>query len=752
MKHNKGFVLHLLLALVLLAAGAARAQEGPQPAFEVAVRDMPATSSLPAEAQQTGGTSGESLPAGNYEIISTVESGYRALGIDGNRNKYFSDLNYRAGFRLFDVSFLARARDGRGGGGFFDNFLVTASGFDADPHGTVRVNAEKTRWYKFDMNFRRNAYNNFISCCNLSQFRLPGAQTIGQGEHTARVKHNLADFDLKLLPQNRNIRFNVGYTLDRYRGPGSSSLNYARDDFQIGLDPWRSRSDEVRGGFEARLGRLDLAFTQGYRYYRDDSTYVSGFNIGNAGPPGNTSALTSYYRSAPMRGRAWYSRVSAHTQLGNKFDITARYIYTNSKSRFTFTELATGRGTLENTSVFIDLNRVTASGDDTTRPTHLADVGFTWQVTPKLRISDTARYNSFRIDGSALYSDVRFLRRTSNGSLFLPYPVVIDLNPSRELELSRWQNNLELDYDFGPRFSFFAGHRFIHRRQEEVASQRVYPLNLTGPAGSFPSDARAFFDAREAENSTNGFFGGFKARPVKSWTIWFDANRGESDNAFTRLDNYDTLSFRVRNRVSLRRGLNINVSFITRDNNNPGVADEQLLGVPEFDVDISSRTLASSLDWSPDGGRFWLNAGYTYQHLTSDVGIIFNPAGTTTTALGRDQYFLRDHFFFFNTSIELHRRVSFYASYRGHDDRGQGDRETDDAAGLFIRSLPLRFQSPEARFIFRLNRRLDWTLGYQYFDYKENFRGLFPDLYVNQDYRAHLPYTSLRFYFGQRER
>src|SRR5829696_638669 len=271
MKQTKGLILHLL-ALVLLSTGA-RAQEQQQPASEVAVRDMPVTSSLSGEttAQQPTGASGtrqtasgEVPSAGNYEIISTVETGWRALGIDGNRNKYYSDLNYRAGFRLFDVSFLARSKDNRGT--LFDTFLLTASGFDADPHGALRVNVEKTHWYKFDASFRRNAYNNFISCCNFAQVRLPGAANIGQGEHTARVKHNFGDFDLKLLPQNRNIRFNLGYTMDRYRGPGSSSLSYARDDFQISLDPWRSRSDEVRGGFEAKLGGLDLAFTQGYRY------------------------------------------------------------------------------------------------------------------------------------------------------------------------------------------------------------------------------------------------------------------------------------------------------------------------------------------------------------------------------------------------------------------------------------------------------------------------------------------------------
>ncbi|MBD0325444.1 MAG: hypothetical protein ICV68_03385, partial [Pyrinomonadaceae bacterium] len=392
MKNRKGFILHLLAGVLLLLPSSALAQS--------------TASSQSSSAQQI--PTSDELTAGGYEIISTVETGVRGLGIDGNRNKYYSDLNYRAGFRLFDVSILARAKENRGG--LFDTLLVNASGFDADPHGNVRVNVEKTRWYKFDVNFRRNAYNNFLACCNLAQVRLPTSANLGQSEHTARTKHNFADFDLKLLPQNRQIRFNFGYTMDRYRGPGTSSVNYARDDYQLNFNPWRSRSDEVRGGFESKIGGLDLAFTQGYRYYRDDSVFTSGPNIGNAGPPGNTSSLTSYYRSTPMRGQAWYSRISAHTQIDKRFDITARYIYTKSTSRFTYTELITGRGTLEGRDVFIDLHRITGFSENVERPTHLFDAGFTWRVTNNLRISETFRWNEFRVDGGLAYIEERFLR------------------------------------------------------------------------------------------------------------------------------------------------------------------------------------------------------------------------------------------------------------------------------------------------------------------------------------------------------
>lgn len=730
MKNNKTLILRLMLLAVVISFAARVGAQEPQPS----------PSSSPA--------SGGEVMLGDYEIISSFEAGVRGLGIDGSRDKYYSDLNYRAGFRLFDASFLARAKDGRGK--LFDTILVNSTGFDADPHGALRVNVEKTRWYRFDVNYRRNSYDNVINCCNLAQSQTTGAGR-GLGQHTARTQHNFADFDLKLLPQNRKIRYNFGYTMDRFRGPATSTLNYARDDFRITWSPWGTRSDEIRGGFEARIGELDLSFTQGYRWYRDDSVYSSGPNPGNNLT--NITTLSSYLRAQPMRGRSWYSRISAHTVIEKQLDITMRYIFTKARSRFAMNERATGVGSLEGINVFIDLNSVTAASENIERPTHLFDLGFTWRATEKLRISNTVRVNSFNVKGEATYSDVRFLRRIA-GTPTLPVPLRYNLNPFRELDVHRVQNNLEMDYDFGPRFSFFIGYRYMHRKLEEIARQRVYPVNSFTATGANSQDflnALRFSSESEAENTTHGFFGGFTARPVKNWTIYFDANRGQSDNAFTRVDNYDTLSFRLRNRFTPRKGLNFNVSFVTRDNSNPGVTDETLLGVPEFDVDISSRIFTSSFDWTP-GERFYLNAGYTYQHLTSDIGIIFNPAATGTAGLGRSQYYLRDHFFFVNTSIQPHPRVTFYASYRGHNDDGQGDRQTNDAAGLFIRSFPMRYQAPEARLVIKLNRRLDWNIGYQYFDYKENFRGLFPDLFINQDYRAHLPYTSLRLYFGGGDR
>jgi hypothetical protein len=50
----------------------------------------------------------------------------------------------------------------------------------------------------------------------------------------------------------------------------------------------------------------------------------------------------------------------------------------------------------------------------------------------------------------------------------------------------------------------------------------------------------------------------------------------------------------------------------------------------------------------------------------------------------------------------------------------------------------------------RLNRHLDWNLGYQYYAYNEsNIINNFPASPRAQNYHAHLPYMSLRFYFGR---
>ena len=718
--------LFILFLLVLLTASARAQQPTPTPASKTTSASAPAAS----------GATDSDTTYGNYNITSSVELGVRGASVDGDHDLYRSQLNYQPGFRIFDSSFLARAKPGISGT-LFDTLLVNSTGWGSDPSGSLRINVEKSKWYRFDGNFRRDAYDS-----RLVNFANPFSSTTTNvlGQHTWQTKHKFGDFDLKILPLNRKIRFNLGYSMDRNSGLNSTTYDYSSDEYPL-LYNYRTRANEYRFGAEGTVGGVDLSFLQGLRYYRDDPLFTSGLNQGNNAT--DITFLSSLERSQPARGRVAYSRFSLHTLIAKVFDISARYTYTKARSEFTFFESDVGRQGSRTGGNFI-VGDFYVSPGTTERPSHLFDLGMTWLATKRLRISDTIRYNRFDIEGAQQYTEMLFLRRASNTTAnavpttpVLPFPTVTSLVPSRTTNYRRFLNQLEADYQFSPRFSFHAGYRYTHR---DVNVEGLVNLaNLTLP--------QTISD--EFKNSTSTIFGGLKAKPLSFWNIYLDFSKGTTDNVFVRVDAYDTTYFRVRNRFNPRKDLAITLSLVTRDNKNPGDFDPVL--APELQglgAQINSRVLSSTVDWSPTS-RFGLSTGYTFTDITSDVDIIYFVTGSARR-VGRSQYFMRDNYFFVNASMQLHPRFTAYVGYRINRDPGQGDRPSTPDANTFVRSLPYRLQSPEFRLVFKLSNRLDLNAGYQYYNYEDEVKAP-EDLRFPQSYRAHLPYISLRFYFGRRE-
>ena len=215
--------------------------------------------------------------AGGYTVISSLEFGYRGTAVDGDRNKYNSDLNYKAGPRVFDSSFLMKAKEGEGG--FFDTLLVTGTGFGGDPNGQVRWKMENSKWYRFDGYYRRFKYFRYLN--NLAnpnwvfspaQFSVPPNPVTG--DHGYDTRTQLGDFDLTILPKNRLIRFNVGYSPERLSGPAFTSYHVGGGEFNFQSE-LKSRADDYRIGAEGQLGAVDWTFLQGFRRFRDDSFVMS---------------------------------------------------------------------------------------------------------------------------------------------------------------------------------------------------------------------------------------------------------------------------------------------------------------------------------------------------------------------------------------------------------------------------------------------------------------------------------------------
>src|ERR1043166_9254218 len=394
MRSNTRKRLHIVPGIVLgllLFAGLASAQTSP----------ATTTSTPPKKPDDvpTSATTGED--AGDYTITSSIEFGYRGIRVDGDEQKYRSDLNYKAGPRIFDSSFLMQSKDGKGS--LFDTLLVTASGWGADPTGSMRFSAEKPKWYRFEGIYRRAKYYRFLNnIANpnwlFSSFPVPPNPVTGLHGYNTRTE--FGDFDLTILPKNELVRLNFGYSPERYAGPYFTNYHIGGNEFQPLVNA-RSRANDIRFGADGKLGKVDWTFMQGFRGFRDDSTVTDPRFIN---PNPSVARFTSFLRTEPTRGHVDYTRGSIHTFLGGRFDITGRIIYSKATSNSTFLENMTGTNFNTRISGQPGPPNTLLLGaynipSNVSRPNTQGDVGLTFLATDKFRLSNTFRVEDFTIDG-----------------------------------------------------------------------------------------------------------------------------------------------------------------------------------------------------------------------------------------------------------------------------------------------------------------------------------------------------------------
>ena len=740
MKENTTHTLRLVMGLALgltLLMGVANAQ---QPSPSPSPKKADPKKAAPKE-EITSAQTGED--AGDYTITSSIELGVRGLRVGGDHNKYKSDLNYSAGVRLFDSSFLMRSKDGKGG--LFDTLLVTSSGWGGDPNGQLRILAEKPKWYRFEGSYRRFKYfrflNNFANpnwIFSPTTFSRPPNPITG--EHGYNTTTQLGDFDLTILPKNEQIRFTVGYSPERYDGPFFTSYHIGGNEFILPAT-LKSRSNDFRVGADGKVGPIDFSFQQGFRRFRDDTFINLGQTPGvNVNPA--VASFTTFIRNEPTRGSVNYTTLSAHTLVAKKLDITGRVVHSSSTSSSVFLENMTGLNFSTRITGQLGAPNTLILGQynipaNVKRPNTLGDIGVTFLATSKFRISNTFRVEDFEINGAAVFNDFFSVQRGAT----IDTRIFNNLAVSKSTKYRKYQDTVEGDYQFNKNYSIHFGYRYGSRRIEQILSG--FALNTNAPVALVPEDV-------VETNHTNAFFAGFKARPAKNWTVYFDAEHGTADNVFTRIGNYNYTNVRAKSRYAPNRKINFNFAVITKDNANPS----EIAGVSlnDFGVNVKVRTFTSSVAWNPTP-KLSFSSGYNYNWVNSDAVVDYffqvPPAASVRHPIGHSLYFQRNNFLYFDAVAQLCPRVTLYASYRVNQDNGQGNRLSDPTGtpGILINSYPMSFQSPEGRLSIKINRHLDWNLGYQYYNYHENaLVGPRP-----QNYHAHLPYMSLRFYFGRKE-
>ena len=727
------------------------------------------------EKEPTSSTVGED--AGPYNVVGSIEFGYRGQRVDGDVNKFKSDLNYKAGPRIFDSSFFMKSKDGKSGG-VFDQLMVTSTGWGADPQGNLRISMENPKWYRFEGQYRRFKYYRFLNNIANPTWLFSPIQTVANpvtGLHGFNTRTEMGDFDVTILPKNEMIRFNVGYSPERYEGPSYTNYHNGGNDFWL-LNNMKSKADDWRFGADGKFSGVDWTFVQGLRRFRDDSVIPAGVGL-NVNTATSVAQLTSFLRQEPTRGSVDYTRVSIHSLVNNKLDITGRGIYSRSSMNATYLESFSGRNFNFRITGFpptppnAQPNTTNPSSytiaSDTKRPSHVIDFGLTYLASDKFRISNTIHQEGFTIDGLGLYSAFFSLTRPITGGTRTDTLAVSPVPEQKTTHYSKLTDTVEGDYQINRNYSLHFGYRYGHRH--DIVQELGFAINANSPSPI--TDPTAEIE----ENNTHAVFGGFKARFTKNWTVYFDAEHGTADNVFTRIGNYNYTNVRAKSRYSPNRKVNFNAGLIIRDNGNPS----EIAGVSaqDFGVDLKTRIFTSSVDWLATS-KITVNFGYNYNWVNSDAVIDYYyqvpPAASLFHHQGHALYYQRNNYFFADVTSRLNRRMTLFTSFRMNKDNGQGSRLSDpnggtpiqggfippggssavaaNLGGTMITSYPMNYLTPEARLAIMINRHLDWNLGYQYYAYNESdFLKTFPGSPRAQNYHAHLPYMSLRIYIGRKE-
>ena len=729
--------------------------------------DVRAQTATPTPSDQNGGIPG-------YTVASSVEFGVRGISVDGSDEKFRSDLNYRPGFRLWDTSFTIKPINENGK--VFDTLQIKTSGWGADPSGFIRIGMDKTGAYKFDATVRQIKLINRVS-------------NLALGYHPSDTDRTLGDFDVTLFPEREEFRLRFGVSFDKAGGTRGSSTR-TRDVFPI-VEELNSDAGDLRAGFDTKLAGFKLTFTGGLRRFDDlGAFFIRSRQVGVAGScffgicisPTDVNFINRLERRNATSGDTNYGIFTMNRTFARKLDLTGRFIYSQSTSRFGNAENTNYDGQIRlptgvtSPTLFVDADVFDIVGGSK-RPQSRGDVGLTYAVTDRVRLSNTFTFDQYTSFGDSNAYESVTARVQSTG---LPYTAGLPQPPNyldtrtiywRQNNYKRFTNTVEGDFQVNNRVGFSVGYRYTRRQVGIGLLTRAVKDLLNRPV------AAPIFDFDEEENTAHIFLFGAKLKPTSNWTIYTKGERGSADNSFVRLANQNYTNVSVKSNLNYRK-FTFNVSGSIRNNENPSrTADytnaSGTILLPAFDIiaNVKNRIFSAFVDYVPDP-RWTVSTGYTYNTLSSKTDTVVplslnatlppNPVGNLGFLRGFSEYYMKDNYFFVDVSGQPTKRVSLYASYRYNNDKGQGSQ----AATLmerFLSSYPFKSHTPEFRLAIKLNKNVDWNLGYQYHNYNERLQyGYFPynelintnsipanaTYPTNQNYRAHMPYMSLRFYFG----
>jgi len=643
----------------------------------------------PTTGEQVGTVRGQNT--GDYNVVQSWELGYRFASVGGNQDQYRSDVNYHDGLRLLGSSFTINSKDGKGH--WFDEIALTSQGLGNDPYESATLRLQKNRWYRYDLLWRQNDYFN------------PGL-SVASGAHLENTTYSWQDHDLTLLPQNW-YRIRAGYSRTTQNGPALTTeqeFNTQGTVYPI-FRNIRQQYNEFHLGGDILLKGFRLTVQRRWEYFKEDTTDNQAVAEAGAAP----QVLTSYYRAQPYRGRTpgWMGNLYFERKW---LAVNGRVTYANTKGNFVQNETAMGVdrfGNSQNQQYII-----VGAGD---RPVLTADLNETLFPENKFSIVNNSSVANTRMDGNNTFEQF-------NNATFLFSTINFQL-----LNIRLVTNATDLRYRFSKQLNIFAGFRFAERRIQSIEDTSV------------PGSPYGGITAQQS-NHTDAGVAGINWLPLKALRVHLEGEVGRNDNPFTpvSLRNYHVIRSKLQYRT---KTVTLGGGYQENYNNN---------SIQITAYSSHARTYSANASWA---AKSWvsLDASYTKLHLDTIGGIDFfagSPIAQQITGM-TSIYISNIHAANLGLRFALTKRADLYLGYNITKDTGDGRASLatqPTAIGQVfynVQTFPLTYQSPLFRLSIRINEKLRYNLGYQYYGYNEQF-GLFS---TYENFHANTGYTSLLWSF-----
>lgn len=464
-----------------------------------------------------------------FAVEGQFDFGFRWADSHGNESKYFEDLNYRTGPRLFNLNLNVTPTDE----GAFDVLSIDANGL-GDPFQTFGVTLKQ--YGKFNFRFRRNESQYFYRDTLLTPDPANIDKSTGGDFHTFDFNrtNDLIDFDFNF---GRRAKVFVKLNRQTRLGEATTTLDIERDEFEFDR-PLDETKNDYTVGFQVYLDRASVYFDQTYRDYQSDGRlFLPGASPGENAASDDPTELFFYEQLLPFDFTMPQSTVKLNVRPNDRLAVNVGFVLSDLEADFSEQETARGIG-----FTGAPLNTVEVGSGSMTRTTKLSDVDLVYDVTDRV----------------AAIGGVRYATLDQQGELRLPGGT----QPTRT-EIST--STVELGAQVYPTaaVTLTGGYRYEGRDTRFVEAEVIEDIGDPGHAGGL-----------HVETTQNSLFVNGVFAPSPQVNLLGEYERGNYDNPFTLVA--PTSMDRVKARVRLRptADLAITGSFLTRrlENNRQGAS------------------------------------------------------------------------------------------------------------------------------------------------------------------------------------